>query len=134
MGGTSGSVRVLDSNSCETLQVLSHDGQLCFFLQHLHCTCGLIVSPGDLVQAIVHEFGRQCFPIYSTHQDSCTTQEGTQIIVAGVSEQGAKTTIRVWTSQLMPAPQSSPSMPSVKIKEFRPVDVTALLFTLHQSC
>jgi WD40 repeat protein len=28
VGGTSGSVRVLDSRSCETLQVLSHDGQL----------------------------------------------------------------------------------------------------------
>lgn len=26
VGGTSGSVRVLDSSSCETLQVLSHDG------------------------------------------------------------------------------------------------------------
>jgi len=28
VGGTSGSVRVLDSQSCETLQVLSHDGRL----------------------------------------------------------------------------------------------------------
>lgn len=26
VGGTSGSVRVLDSSSCETLQILSHDG------------------------------------------------------------------------------------------------------------
>ncbi|KAF9653289.1 hypothetical protein BDM02DRAFT_3062183, partial [Thelephora ganbajun] len=28
VGGTSGSVRILDSRSCKTLQVLSHDGQL----------------------------------------------------------------------------------------------------------
>ena len=28
VGGSSGSVRVMDSSSCETLQVLSHDGQL----------------------------------------------------------------------------------------------------------
>lgn len=33
VGGTSGSVRVLDSSSCETLQVLSHDGQLLPFSQ-----------------------------------------------------------------------------------------------------
>ena len=31
VGGTSGSVRVMDSNSYETLQVLSHDGQLFAF-------------------------------------------------------------------------------------------------------
>lgn len=28
VGGTAGSVRILDSRSCETLQVLPHDGQL----------------------------------------------------------------------------------------------------------
>ncbi|KAF9643066.1 hypothetical protein BDM02DRAFT_3192255 [Thelephora ganbajun] len=72
VGGTSGSVRVLDSSSCETLQVLSHDG--------------------DLIQAI----------------DSCMTQEGIQIIAAGVSEQGGETTIKVWTSQPAPEPRLSP--------------------------
>lgn len=34
VGGTSGSVRVLDSSSCETLQILPHDGQLFDFSQH----------------------------------------------------------------------------------------------------
>ena len=33
VGGTSGSARILDSGSCETLQTLSHNGRLCSFIQ-----------------------------------------------------------------------------------------------------
>jgi len=37
VGGTSGSLRVLDSRSYETLQVLSHDGQLFTLLHRILC-------------------------------------------------------------------------------------------------
>lgn len=50
VGGTSGSVRVLDSSSYETLQVLSRDGQV---FASSGCFLELIVSTGDVIQAIV---------------------------------------------------------------------------------
>lgn len=49
VGGTAGSVRVMDSHSYETLQVLSHDGQL--FTPEF-CV-ELTTSVGDLIQAVV---------------------------------------------------------------------------------
>jgi len=55
VGGTSGSVRVLDSSSCETLQVLSHDGQFFTF----SCVPELITYTGDLIQTIVRISGQR---------------------------------------------------------------------------
>ncbi|KAF9778512.1 hypothetical protein BJ322DRAFT_1014643 [Thelephora terrestris] len=46
VGGTSGSVRVLDSRSCETLQVLSHDGQLSGSFLFVLCDGSQIIAAG----------------------------------------------------------------------------------------
>lgn len=65
LGGMSGSMRVLDSSSCETLQVLSHDGQ--FFSSPgvvFHYTHKLSICTGDLIQAIVHASDSKTFLAY----------------------------------------------------------------------
>lgn len=107
MGGTSGSVRVLDSRSCETLQVLPHDGQPFTSFTLLVLYHELIMPTGDLIQAIVRISGPLSSLTYF-QQDSCTTQDGVQIIAAGVSEEGSETTIKVWTSQPTPVRRLSP--------------------------
>ena len=65
VGGTSGSVRVLDSSSCETLQVLSHDGQLLYFPGIFYCALELTISTGDIIQAIVCAPDRKCLLAHS---------------------------------------------------------------------
>ena len=51
VGGTSGSARILDSGSCETLQVLPHDGQIPHSLFPPYYQ--LICPTGDTIRAIV---------------------------------------------------------------------------------
>jgi hypothetical protein len=61
--------------------------------------------------------------LLSTHQDSCTTQEGTQIIAAGVSEQDDETTVEIWISQPILALHPSPTL---IVKGSGPVNATSL--------
>jgi hypothetical protein len=121
VGGTSGSVRVLDSSSCETLQVLSHDGRFSMFLG----VPELIIYTGDLIQTMVRlSYGERIPLLTFDRQDSCTTWDGKQMIAAGVSERGDDTVIKVWVSQPPPAPQPLPPA-----QESTPVDVRIPRFT-----
>jgi len=122
VGGTSGSVRILDSGSCETLQVLSHDGQL--FHLPLVSHHQLITHTGDMIQAIVR-MPDPWISFIHVYQDSCTTRDGVQIIASGVSERGSETTIKVWTPQPPPAPRLSPQRSRSRSREPPPTDVTA---------
>ena len=106
VGGVSGSARILDSGSCETLQVLPHDGQ--FFRSPFPPHHQLITPTGDTIQAIVRLSNQPVFLAHA-YQDSCVTQDGIRIIAAGVSERDSETTIRVWTPQPTLEPQVPPS-------------------------
>lgn len=126
VGGSSGSMRVLDSRSCETLQILSHDGRSlstpCYIWSVDH------LSTGDLIQAIVRVSYRLCL-LTHLRQDSCTTRDGIKVIAAGISEKGSETTIKVWESQPTPVRRSSP--PRAPSQEIRPSDVTAFRSSAH---
>lgn len=127
VGGVSGSARILDSGSCETLQVLPHDGQ--FFQSPFSPRHQLITTTGDMIQAIVR-LSNQPVSLAHTYQDSCVTPDGIRIIAAGVSERGSETTIRVWTARPAPEPRVPPSRSRGRMhdREPPPKNVTAPAF------